>query len=147
MRIQWWGGMLLMSLLGAELHAGETAVDLKLTTPAIAKIKARMAARAVKVAGFKNDGAAGEGAQGLLLQARPAPDMKLAGAKVLVDTLAAENDDRRALFRELALANQLGETSAVSAAYARAMRREALPGHLIQNPAHGSWVLKKDWRE
>ena len=58
-----------------------------------------------------------------------------------------ENDDRRALFRELALANQLSDTPAVSAAYARAMRREALPGQLIQNPATLLWVLKKDWRE
>lgn len=125
--------------------AGE-AVNLKLSTPAIEKISTRMAARAGKIGSYKAAGSAGEASTGLL-EARPIPAQSLHEKKAELDAIRAENDDRTALFRELALANGLADTEKISVAYARAMRQSAPPDCPVQNPNSGAWLLKKDWRE
>lgn len=130
--------------LGA--HAAVHHVDLNASTPAIQKIKARMSPREAKIVAYKNSGHAGEAASGLI-EARSISGMTLVERKSFRDALAAENDDRAALFRELALGQRISDATAVSAAYARLKRESAAPQHWVQHPKTNAWVLKKDLRE
>src|SRR4051794_12162508 len=91
-------------LLFSALQAAEPNVDLSLQNPAIQKVQARMAARAGKVDAWKSAGAIGEESSGTLAL-RPAEGKSLAEKKEMRDLVVAENEDRNALFRELALAN------------------------------------------
>ena len=110
--------------------AGEIKLDLR--NPAIDKLHARMQAHAAKLAQWKNAGDVGEAETGLL-EARPVAGRSIVEKKELRDLVAAENEDRRALFRELALANTLGadDLAAVAAAYARAQQQAAAPKQWI----------------
>ncbi len=138
--------ILALSICATLAHGEEPSVDLEASTPAIVKIKARMAARDAKLEAYKNSGEAGEGLTGLA-EARAVSSLDLAARKTLHDVLAAENEDRAALFRELALANRLADAAPVIAAYARARRAAAPPEHWVRNPQSKEWVQKKNLSE
>ena len=130
------------------LWAGDAKVDLNVQNPAIQKIEARMRARAAKIEQWKNKGAIGEELTGLLKQL-PIPGQGLAEKKEAYDLVAAENDDRNALFRELVLANRLQEIDfgLVAGAYAKLKRQSASGGQRVQDPASKQWVKKEDLKE
>jgi hypothetical protein len=136
--------MVLALCLGAA--AGEHHIDLNASTPAILKIKARISSRESKLVAYKDSGHAGEAANGLI-EARSISGMNLAERKSFRDALAAENDDRAALFRELALVHRIEDASIAATAYAHFKGDNAAPRHWVQHPKTKAWVLKKDFRE
>ena len=127
-----------------QARAGEPAVNLAAQNPAIEKLQARMRERAEKVRQWKDKGATGEEATGLLKQFAVA-GQDLAQKKEVRDLVLAENEDRAALFRELVLVNCMQEKDleAVARAYAKTMRQTAAAGHLVQDPATNQWLKKQ----
>lgn len=133
--------LLLSSAYGAQ-------PDLNVTTPAIKAIRETMAARAEQVAKHKDLGHVGEGRDGMLA-VRSLEGLGLGEKKAVEDLVAAENADRKALYREILVANGLkeGDAGRVLEQAARARRAAALAGHYVQDPRTGSWVLKRDLKE
>jgi len=125
--------------------AGDPKIDLSVTNPAIQKLDARMKERAAKIEPWQARGAVGEELTGLLKQLN-VPAAGLAEKKEVRDLVVAENEDRQALFRELALANglQAKDLDAVAAAFAAMKRQTAPPAALVQDPASKLWVKKQD---
>lgn len=130
------------------LGAGEPTINLKLVNPVIEKLQARMNERAARIAPWKEKGAIGEDATGLLKQFAAA-GQDLGQKKELHDLVLADNADRAALFRELVLINCMQEKDleAVARAYAKDRRDKAAPGHLVQDPLSSKWVKKQDLKE
>jgi uncharacterized protein YdbL (DUF1318 family) len=134
-------------LLAPRAGRGQEA-DLKVSTPAIMKLRESMAAHAAQIAKLKDFGQLGEGRDGLLA-VRSLTGLDLAKKKEVEDLVAAENADRRGLYREILVANGLRDEDAprVMALAARARRAEAAPGHYVQDPASGAWILQRDLKE
>jgi uncharacterized protein len=120
-------------------------INLDADNPAIQKIKARMADRSKKIEQWKNSGAIGEAATGLV-EPRPVASQGLPEKKEVRDLVVAENEDRYALFRELVIANNLpaGDLASVAAAFAKSRRDAAASEHWVQNPSDKQWLKKKD---
>ncbi|HYF47868.1 MAG TPA: DUF1318 domain-containing protein [Planctomycetota bacterium] len=136
--------LILTALLGASLSAADS-IDLNVKNLAIEKLRERMATRAGKVNGWKDKLAIGEEATGLIND-RQLAGLSLSEKKEVRDLIAAENEDRYALFREIRIAHNIPESdlSKVAAAFSEAQRAAAAPGHMVQNPADQKWVAKKD---
>lgn len=112
------------ALLAVAALAGEPKkIDLNVRNAVIQELQTRMAARAAKLDAWKQKGAIGEEASGLVAQ-RAVAGVGLAEKKEIHNLVTAENEDRSALFRELALANGLTEKDlgAVAAAFAATKR-------------------------
>jgi hypothetical protein len=133
--------LLLASAYGAQ-------PDLNVTTPAIKTIRETMTARAEQVAKHKDFGHIGEARDGMLA-IRSLEGLGLGEKKAVEDLVAADNADRKALYREILVANGLKEDDAarVLEQAARARRAAALAGHYVQDPRAGAWVLKRDLKE
>jgi len=133
--------------LCGEINAAET-IDLDVSTPAIAKLKAAVAQRAEMVAKHKDFGHMGEGKDGLL-KIRSLEGVKLAEKKGIEDLVEAENTDRRALYREILNAHKLGDSEAgkVMETAAARRRKESAPGHWVERPSDGKWELARDAKE
>ena len=134
---------LLALLLTTSIVASD--VDLSIKNPAIEKVRAHISERSAKVDGWKNKGAIGEAVTGLLAE-RAASGITLVEKKEIRDLIAAENEDRSALFRELRIAQNLSEEelAKVAEAFAAERRTTAANEHWLQNPADKAWVQKKD---
>jgi uncharacterized protein YdbL (DUF1318 family) len=134
---------LLALMLGTNLLAAD--VDLSLKNPAIDKLRLRMSEREAKVNGWKDKGAIGEEASGLLAE-HAATGIGLAEKKEVRDLIVAENEDRYALFRELRIAHNIPEAELAKVAEAFAAQRREAAGaeHWVQNPADKKWVQKKE---
>lgn len=119
--------------------------NLNVSTPAVRTLKEAMDARAVALAKFKDAGQIGEGRDGLL-SARTMEGLGLGEKKGLEDLLAAENADRRALYKEILTANGLTDVDAgrVMAQAARARYAAAAPNHYVQDEPSGAWLLRRD---
>ena len=130
----------LLSGLGAAQEP-----NLNVNTPAVRTLKETMDARAATLVKFKDAGQVGEGRDGLLA-IRTMDGLGLGDKKSLEDLIAAENADRRALYKEILTANGLTEADAgrVMAQAARARYAAAAPSHYVQNMQNGGWVLKQD---
>ncbi|MBI3830016.1 MAG: DUF1318 domain-containing protein [Planctomycetes bacterium] len=137
---------LILFALTAEARAAD--LDLDIANPAIVKLKQAMATRAEKIAEYKDFGYIGEGRDGLLA-IRTLEGLKLIDKKTVRDLLDAENDDRGALYRELANANKLKDSEAakVIAAAAKKRRAEEAGGRWVQRPSDGAWALARDVKE
>lgn len=140
------GVLCLLALLAAAAYAAD--LDLDVTNPAIAKLKQAMAARDEKIAEYKDFGYIGEGRDGLLA-VRTLEGLKLLDKKTVRDLIDAENDDRAALYRELASANKLkdGDATQMIAAVAKKRRSSEAPGRWVQRPADGKWALAREVKE
>lgn len=140
--------LLMLSLLLVLPVTLAAEVDLGVTTPSIARLREHMTGRNLKVLEYKDAGRLGEGSDGLLA-VRNTEGLKLAEKKELADLAAAENDDRRALYREILTANKLERASAerVTAAAAKSQRAASRPDHWIQRPDDGKWVKARDFKE
>jgi uncharacterized protein len=139
--------LMMLSLL-AGLRAWAAEIDLEAQNPATAKIRARMAERAEKIDAWKEKGAIGEEATGLLKDRQPA-GMSLSEKKEVRDLVVAEDEDRAALFRELRIAGNLPETEldSVAKAYAALRRNNAKATHWVEDPASRKWLQKKDVKQ
>ena len=139
---------LLLALLASLPCRAEQAPDLNVSTPAIGRLKQEMSRRAEAIARYKDFGQIGEGRDGLLA-VRTLEGLDLAKKKEVEDLVAAENADRRSLYREILVANGLRDQDAprVMELAARSRRAAAAPGHHVQDPGSGAWVLKRDLRE
>jgi uncharacterized protein YdbL (DUF1318 family) len=139
----WFGAfpLMLASAYGAQ-------PDLNVTTPAIKAIRETMTARAEQLAKHKDLGHVGEGRDGMLA-VRSLEGLGLGEKKAVEDLVAAENADRKALYREILVANGLKEDDAarVLEQAARMRRAASAPGHYVQDPRTGSWELKRDLKE
>lgn len=117
------------------------AADLEINTPAIASLKASMQQRHGQLNEFYSNGAVGLTRDGLI-EIRDANAVPLAQRQSVSSKVAAENDDRRALYREIAKANAHPEwEDEVRNTFARRWIEKAAPGWWYQNSS-GSWTKK-----
>lgn len=137
-----------MSLLVCAVAVGGVQAEdanLNVNTTAIRSLKDSMLVRAAQIARFKDAGQVGEGRDGMLA-VRTLEGLGLGDKKTVEDLVAAENADRRALYKEILTANGLTEADAgrVMAQAAQARRSGAAPEHYVQDPQTGGWVKAKD---
>ena len=132
------GGVL--DVLVPSAHAQQP--DFKINTPQINAIKSRMAQRQRQylndwfdagAIGFTNDG---------LVSIRDRAAVSLDQRRNLESVVADENRDRRAVYREIAVANGRPEwQEEIQQTWAREWQRNARPGWYYQAP-DGSWKRK-----
>ena len=131
--------LMYVDLLVSDAHA---QANLEINTPQINEIKARMAQRQQSslndlfdkgAIGFTNDG---------LVAVRDRSAVGLQERRNLEALVADENRDRRAVYREIAIANGHPEwESDIQGTFAREWIQKAKPGWFFQN-ASGTWVAK-----
>lgn len=120
--------------------AALAAADLEINTPAIASIKNSMQARHAQLAPLYANGAVGLTRDGLVAvhDASVVPLAQRQGMNALV---AAENNDRNALYREIATGNGHPEWEPeVRSTFAKRWMDKAQSGWWVQEA--GGWVKK-----
>ena len=128
------------------------AIDMKVSTPAIEKLKAAQTGHLEQLAAYKTNGAIGEGRDGLLaVRDLDAGGLSLLQKKQAKEWVAAANADRKSLYREILLANNLpadneDKVKQVMSAAAQERRTVAAPNDWVQDPNSGGWVQAKDLR-
>ena len=132
--------MLLMILLPASF-AGHTAADIEINTPAIASLKQSMQQRHNQLEPYYARGAVGLTRDGLIAM-RDANALPLSARQPVNALIASENQDRNALYREIARANSHPEWEAdIRSTFGQRWIDLARPGWWYQAP-NGSWVRK-----
>ncbi len=130
--------MLLAGLMVTPLV--QAAADLEINTPAISNIKNSMQARHAQLSGFYTSGAVGFTRDGLVA-VRDANAVPLAQRQSLNGLVAAENNDRNALYKEIANANSHPEWEAeVRSTFAQRWIQKAQGGWYYQDGS--GWVKK-----
>jgi uncharacterized protein YdbL (DUF1318 family) len=115
--------------------------NLEINTPAIAELRGAMQQRHGQLAPFYASGAVGVARDGTI-QVRDANAVPLAQRQQVSGLVAAENNDRAALYREIARANGHPEWEAdVRNTFAQRWTERAQSGWYVQN-ASGQWVRK-----
>ncbi|HYR05676.1 MAG TPA: YdbL family protein [Gallionella sp.] len=116
------------------------AADLEVNTPGINAIKQSMQARHVQLAPYYNSGAVGLTADGLVAL-RDAGAVPLAQRQAVNALVAAENNDRSALYAEIASANGHPEWQAeIRSTFAQRWIQRAQQGWWVQSG--GAWKQK-----
>ncbi|HXF67241.1 MAG TPA: YdbL family protein [Burkholderiales bacterium] len=127
------------ALIGAG--AAHAQANLEIDTPAIAALRSSMQSRHAQLAPFYASGAVGLTREGFVAL-RDAAAVPLAQRQQVNALVAAENQDRAALYREIARANGHPEwENDIRATFARRWIERAQPGWYYQN-AGGAWVRK-----
>lgn len=117
------------------------AADLEINTPAVSSLKQSMQQRYGELSGFLASGAVGLTRDGMVGVRDPAA-APLSQRQAMNGLVAAENQDRQALYREIARANGHPEWEAeVRATFAQRWIDKAASGWWFQN-AGGVWVKK-----
>ena len=117
------------------------AADLEINTPAITSLKSSMQQRHGQLNEYYNNGAVGLTRDGFI-EVRDATAVNLAQRQSVNSKVAAENEDRRALYKEIAKANSHPEWEGeVRNTFAQRWIEKASPGWWFQNSG-GSWVKK-----
>jgi uncharacterized protein YdbL (DUF1318 family) len=130
--------LLLSSFL---LPLSASAADLEINTPAIAAIKNSMQARHAQLEPHYASGAVGLTRDGLVA-VRDANAVPLKDRQALNALVAAENKDRNALYKEIALANQNPQwESDIRNTFAQKWVEKARAGWWYQG-ASGGWAQK-----
>jgi hypothetical protein len=130
---------LLASLWLAALAWGQG--NLEINTPAITALKSAMQQRHGQLAPFYASGAVGVARDGTI-QVRDANAVPLAQRQQVSGLVSAENNDRAALYREIARANGHPEWEAdVRNTFAQRWTDKAQSGWYVQN-ASGQWTRK-----
>lgn len=128
-------------LLLAGPLAALGAVDLEINTPAINNIKSSMQARHGQLAPHFASGAVGLTRDGMVA-VRDANLVPLASRQAVNALVSAENQDRAALYREIARANGHPEWEAdIRSTFAQRWIERAQAGWWYQAPA-GAWNRK-----
>ncbi|HEX9179147.1 MAG TPA: YdbL family protein [Burkholderiales bacterium] len=131
---------ILFLLLAAPL-AALAAADLEINTPAINNIKGSMQARYGQLAPHFASGAVGLTRDGMVA-VRDANLVPLANRQAVNTLVSAENQDRAALYREIARANGHPEWEAdIRATFAQRWIERAQSGWWYQAPT-GAWSRK-----
>ena len=132
--------MLLMILLPASF-AGHTAADIEIDTPAIASLKQSMQQRHNQLEPYYARGAVGLTRDGLIAM-RDANALPLSARQPVNALIASENQDRNALYREIARANSHPEWEEdIRSTFGQRWIDLARPGWWYQ-ATNGSWVRK-----
>lgn len=119
----------------------QAAADLEINTPAITSLKNNMQQRHNELAGFYAIGAVGLTRDGMVAVRDPAA-APLAQRQMMNSLVAAENQDRKALYREIAHANGHPEwEDEVRSTFAQRWISKAASGWWHQNPS-GAWTRK-----
>lgn len=128
-------------LLGVAVSTAQAAADLEISTPAINNLQSGMQQRHSQLAAHYVSGAVGLTRDGLVA-VRDANAIALPQRQAVNALVAAENQDRLALYREMARANGHPEWEAeIRATFAQRWIQKAQPGWWYQN-AGGAWVRK-----
>lgn len=123
------------------IPAAQAAADLEINTPAIASLKNSMQQRHGELAGFYASGAVGLTRDGLVAVRDPGAT-PLAQRQAMNSLVAAENQDRQALYREISRANGHPEwEEEVRSTFAQRWINKAASGWWVQN-ASGAWTRK-----
>lgn len=118
-----------------------TAVDFEANTPAVTRLKQNMQQRHSQLAPLYDSGAIGLTHDGLIVL-RDANAVPLSGRQSASSLVAAENQDRNALYREIALANNHPEWEGdIRSTFAQRWIASARPGWWYQQ-GNGSWQKK-----
>lgn len=141
MRATVWLRMVLVALTLGVAGAALAQANLEINTPAIANLKASMQSRHAQLAGFYASGAVGLTRDGNVAL-RDANAVPLAQRQQVNSLVAAENQDRAALYREIARANGKPEwENDIRATFGQRWIEKAQPGWYYQN-ASGAWTRK-----
>jgi len=136
-----WLRILLAALTLGVAGGALAQANLEINTPAIASLQASMQQRHAQLAGFYASGAVGLTRDGNIAL-RDANAVPLAQRQQVNSLVAAENQDRAALYREIARANGKPEwESDIRATFAQRWIQKAQPGWYYQN-ASGTWTRK-----
>lgn len=130
-------------LLAALLSGGQVAAqaNLEINTPGIVAIQASMQKRHSELAPLYGSGAVGLTRDGNVALRDPAA-VPLPQRAAVNGLVAAENDDRASLYREIARANNHPEWEGdIRNTFAQRWIGRAQPGWYYQNPA-GAWLRK-----
>jgi len=131
--------LVLATLLAAPLAFGEA--DIEINTPAIAAIKGSMKNQHQQLKPFYESGAIGLTRDGMV-GVRDANLVPLAERQKLNSLVAAQNKDRNALYKEIAVANGHPEwENEIRSTFAERWISKAKPGWWVQD-AGGAWVKK-----
>jgi uncharacterized protein YdbL (DUF1318 family) len=136
-----WPRALLLALLIAVSGSAAAQANLQIDTPAVAALRASLRERHTQLAPLYASGAIGltkDGSIGL----RDANLVPLAQRAQVNGLIAEGNQDRAALYREIARANGHPEwENEIRATFAQRWIDRAQPGWYYQN-ASGAWVKK-----
>jgi uncharacterized protein YdbL (DUF1318 family) len=131
----------LLILLSLVPLAGHTQANIEIDTPAIASIKRSMQQRHSQLEPYYSSGAIGLTRDGLVVM-RDANAVPLAARQSMNGLIAAENQDRNALYREIARANSHPEWEAdIRSTFGQRWIELARSGWWYQG-ADGGWVKK-----
>ncbi|MBA2660241.1 MAG: YdbL family protein [Nitrosospira sp.] len=132
--------ILLMALLSASFPSF-AAADIEINTPAIARLKQSMQQRHGQLEAYYTRGAVGLTRDGLIAM-RDANVLPLAARQSVNALIASENEDRNALYREIARANGRPEWEQdIRSTFGQRWIDLARPGWWYQAP-NGSWGRK-----
>ena len=132
------GSSFLQLLAPASAIAGQ---DIDVSTPAIRTIKESIKNRSSELIGFLTSGNLGLSKDGLLL-VRNSEGLDLKQKGQLNKLVAAENNDRKHLYQEIANANDFPDkVGEVQSIFADSWRKQAAKGWYLEKP-DGSWVQK-----
>lgn len=132
--------LFLFALLGL-ISTASAAADLEVDTPAISTLKKSMQDRHSQLAAFYASGAVGLTRDGAI-QLRDASSVPLAQRQTANSLVTAENQDRAALYKEMARANGKPEWEPeIRSTFAQRWIEKAQPGWYYQNTG-GSWIKK-----
>lgn len=121
--------------------SGHTQANIEIDTPAIASLKQSMQQRHHQLESYYERGAVGLTRDGLIAM-RDANAVPLAARQPVNALIAAENQDRNALYREIARANAHPEWEAdIRSTFGQRWIELARAGWWYQ-AANGSWVRK-----
>ena len=130
----------IVSLLTFTVALNAFAVDLEVNTPGVNAIKNSMQARHAQLAGYYSSGAVGLTADGMVAL-RDAGAVPLAARRAVNALVAAENQDRQALYAEIANANGHPEWQAeIRSTFAQRWIQRAQTGWWVQSG--GAWKQK-----
>ena len=116
------------------------AADLEVNTPGVNALKQSMQARHAQLAGYYASGAVGLTADGLITL-RDAGAVPLAARQSVNALVASENQDRNALYAEIAQANGHPEwQTEIRNTFAQRWIQRAQPGWWVQSG--GAWKQK-----
>jgi uncharacterized protein len=133
-------GINLLNFLIPALHAQQQA-NMDISTPAISKLKASMAQRHSQLVPYYLSGAIGMDSNGLLTLRDPAA-VSIRDRNVVNQLVASENQDRNALYTEIARANSHPEWEAqIRSTFARRWVANAPSGWYFQDGS-GNWIQK-----
>ncbi len=132
-------GLLMLALLGAGQAAAQA--NLEINTPGIAAIQSSMQARHAQLSPLYASGAVGLTRDGNVALRDPA-SVPLAQRAAVNGLIAAENQDRASLYREIARANNHPEWEAdIRNTFGQRWTERAQAGWYYQNAA-GAWTRK-----